>query len=267
MNNPPSYIIVFLIATIIVIVVVLVLLVLLILYNQKRQRAYMANMENLKMNHEKHLLKTQVEIQEQTFKNIAQEIHDNINLSLTLAKLNLYMLGQNGPERSPDTINRSIGLISSAITDLSAISRGLNSEVICQQGLLRALQHEVDRIGRNTNLIIHLVISGEPVYLDSSRELFIFRIVQEAFNNIIKHAEANIVELRLHYNCARLDMTITDNGKGFKREMLSPKQGAAGLTNIETRTKSFNGSFTLQSAEKAGTQLFITIPYDRNEDN
>ncbi len=267
MNNPPSYIIVFLITTIIVIVAVLALLVLLILYNQKRQRSYLENMETLKMNHEKHLLRTQVEIQEQTFRNISQEIHDNINLSLTLAKLNLYMLGENGEEKSAEGINRSIGLIGNAITDLSSISRGLNSEVICHQGLLRALQQEVDRIGRSTQLHIHLVISGDPVYLDSARELFIFRIVQEAFNNIIKHAEAKIVELRLHYNCRQLDMTITDNGKGFNKELLTTKSASAGLTNIETRTRWFNGSFTVQSEEKAGTQLFITIPYDREQEH
>jgi two-component system, NarL family, sensor kinase len=227
----------------------------------------MQNMETLKMNHEKNLLKTQVEIQEQTFRNISQEIHDNINLSLTLAKLNLYMLGQGGEEKTSDGINRSIGLIGNAINDLTAISRGLNSEVICQQGLIRALQQEIDRIGRNTALNIHLVISGEPVYLDSARELFIFRIVQEAFNNIIKHAEARVVELRLGYDCARIDVTITDDGKGFKQELLGEKAGSAGLTNIRTRTKWFNGSFSLQSEEKAGTQLFITIPYDRTENN
>jgi two-component system, NarL family, sensor kinase len=223
-------------------------------------------METMKLNHEKHLLRTQVEIQEQTFKNIAQEIHDNINLSLTLAKLNLYTLGQNG-DKTGDALTRSISLIGNAISDLTSISRGLNSEVISQQGLLRALEQEVKRIGRSTELTIHLVVSGEPVYLDSSRELFIFRIVQEAFNNIIKHAEANIVELRLHYNCERLDLTITDNGKGFKHEQVTLKPGAAGLTNIKTRTKWFNGDFIVHSAEKAGTQLFITIPYDRNAEH
>ncbi len=267
MNNPPSYIIVFLIATIIVIVAVLALLVLLILFNQKRQRSFIQSMETLKMNHEKQLLKTQVEIQEQTFRNISQEIHDNINLSLTLAKLNLYMLEDDEKVKASDAVNRSIGLIGNAITDLTAISRGLNSEVICQVGLIAALQQEVDRIGRNTRLKIHMVVGGEPVYLDSARELFIFRIVQEAFNNIIKHAEATSVELRLHYNCSCVDITVTDNGKGFKKEKLAVKEGTAGLTNMETRTKWFNGNFSLQTAEQAGTQLFITIPYDRKQDN
>src|SRR5688572_29078863 len=126
MGTPPPYIVVFLVVTIMAVTAVLGLLMILILLNQKRQRTFEKSTAKMKLDHEKHILSTQVEIQEQTFLNISQEIHDNISLSLTLAKLNLYMIGQKEGELPSEVIERSINLISTAIADLSAISKSLH---------------------------------------------------------------------------------------------------------------------------------------------
>jgi two-component system, NarL family, sensor kinase len=264
MGTPPPYIVVFLVVTILAVAAVLGLLMILIMLNQKRQRTFEKNMARLKLDHEKHILSTQVEIQEQTFLNISQEIHDNISLSLTLAKLNLYMIGKKEGEIPSEVIERSINLISTAIADLSAISKSLNPELITQLGITKALQQEVDRIRRCTKLDIDLAITGEPVYLTADRELFIFRIVQETFNNVLKHAEASKVKLEMHYNNSQVELSFEDDGKGFNTEVLKHKKGqSAGLTNMENRISRFKGDFQLATQPEKGTKLFVTIPFQQ----
>jgi two-component system NarL family sensor kinase len=264
MGTPPPYIVVFLVVTIMAVAAVLGLLGILILLNQKRQRTFEKSTAKMKLDHEKHILSTQVEIQEQTFLNISQEIHDNISLSLTLAKLNLYMIGQKEGELPSEVIERSINLISTAIADLSAISKSLHPELITQLGITKALQQEVDRIRRCTKLDIDLAITGEPVYLTADRELFIFRIVQETFNNVLKHAEASRVKLEMHYNNSHVELSFEDDGKGFNTEVLKHKKGqSAGIANMEKRISRFNGDFSLAAEPEKGTKLFVTIPFEQ----
>jgi two-component system sensor histidine kinase DegS len=102
------------------------------------------------------------------------------------------------------------------------------------------------------------------VFLDSQKELVIFRIIQEAFNNIIKHAKATSVELELHYNHDHVKILIADNGKGFCKESVEKnksKGSTAGLNNMQKRASLFNGRTIIDSAIGAGTTILITIPY------
>jgi len=261
-QTPPTYVILFLIAAIAAIVATISILLILILINQRRQRHFEKSMEELKLDHEKNILKTQTEIHEQTLKNISREIHDNIHLSLIMAKMSLFGLALEDRKDIATRSDQSIALISNAITDLSAMSRSLNSDLITSQGLIKALQQELERIKRCTRLAVELQITGEPVYLECEKELFIFRIVQEAFNNVLKHARANNVWLNIHYENNLLGIRIKDNGQGFVEEAPG-KKGAAtsGLANIRYRTHLFNGSVSIKSEVEKGTELFVTIPF------
>jgi signal transduction histidine kinase len=246
----------------IAIVAVLCVLLILILVNQKKQRQFEQRVADMKLDHEKTLLKTQTEIHEQTLRDISREIHDNIHLSLIMAKMNLYDL-----EEHPDAEIRGRGqisgkLVSNAIEDLSAMSRSLNSDLIRSQGLIKALQSEVERVRRCTKLIVDLNITGEPIYLHCEKELFLFRLVREAFNNVLKHAKAKSVELSLHYNNRALDLNIIDDGEGFdEATVIASGKTMTGLTSMRKRMEFFNGSLRLKTELQKGTELFVTIPY------
>ena len=138
-------IVVFLIATTILILLLAGLIITLIYFYQKKQLAYQQNMETLKLNHEKTLMETRLEIQENTFQQISREIHDNINLSLTLAKLHLNTLNWDEREKTASQINSSIELISQSITNLSDISKSLNADIINSQGLITAVNREIQK--------------------------------------------------------------------------------------------------------------------------
>jgi len=154
--------------------------------------------------------------------------------------------------------------ISKAIIDLSNISKGMNSELIANQGLVEALKKETNRLSELDLFELSYHITGSPVFMDSQKELVIFRIIQEAFNNIIKHARATLVKLNLEYSTDHINVLIADNGKGFCKEEVEQnknKESNAGLSNMQKRAMLFNGKTIIDSTVGAGTIIYVTIPY------
>ena len=228
--------------------------------HRKRQIAYEEKLINIQSDYERNLLKTKLEIQEQTFQNISCEIHDNISLSLTLAKLHLHTIDWKNEETRNEKIDTSINLLSTSIAELRDISKGLNADVIIQHGLIKALEDELHRIRQAGMFLVDFEITGIPEYMDHQKELIIFRIIQEAFNNIIKHSGATKTKLLLNFNVSILSIIISDNGNGFYKDLtLSNRQ--AGLKNMETRIRILKGEMKIESRPGAGTILSFTIPF------
>ena len=252
----------FLVVTTLLILFLVALISTILLLYQRKRIAFIRNVEKMRLDYEKNLLKTQLEIQEHTFQNISQEIHDNISLSLTLAKLNLNTIRIHHKEATQESIKDSISLISNAIMDLSNISKSLNSEVISSHGLITALQVEIEKIKKCGKYDVLFDISGEPVYMEPQKELLLFRITQEALNNIIKHARATCIKLRLNYQNDQVDLNVEDNGIGFIIDSIKSQTNGmkAGLTNMATRADLIHGTCRIESVPSLGTRILITAP-------
>lgn len=264
MQKTPDDIIVFLVVTIFLIILLGSFIITILFLYQKKQMIYLKELEKIKSDYEKNLLKTHIEIQEQTFQAISRDIHDNINLSLTLAKLNLNTLDLADIEKSDQVIS-SIEFISKAIIDLTDISRSMNSDVISEQGLIRALELEIEKLKKLKCFFIKFEVSGNPVFMDANKELVIFRIIQESFNNILKHAQARQIQLFMHYNLDHVEITASDDGVGFNKPTKKESHGKArptsGLLNMRKRAEILNGSFHINSHPGLGTIIKISIPY------
>ena len=246
--------------TITFLILLLSLFILTILYlYRKKQIDYQHNIQKIQSTFEKNLLTTQLEIQEQTLENIAKDIHDNISLSLTLAKLHLLTLDFEDLTRSKKMMGSSIDLITKALIDLTDISKSMNPSVIQQIGLIDALKIEVDRIRKINLFDIEMCVRGSPQFLNSKTELLIYRIIQESLNNVIKHATATRVIVDLFYDHEYIVFKVADNGKGFNPEMPINRYGS-GLHNMKSRAKELNGSFQIESGIQLGTKIIISIP-------
>ena len=211
---------------------------------------------------QKHLAITKLEIQEETFQNISREIHDNIGLSLTLAKLHLNTLTLDQSQTISPNIMSSIELITQAINDLSDISKSLNSDAIRTQGFLNVLKQNLERIKKSGKYEISLEIEGQPVFMDEQTELVLYRITQEALNNIIKHSNASEIQFKLHYTETYLRLSIHDNGIGInwaQLEKTKSKRIMAGLNNMKARIKIVNGTCIIHS-DDSGTTVIVTAP-------
>jgi len=183
-----------------------------------------------------------------------------------MAKLNLNTIELKDYESAESKVNSSIDFISKAITDLSNISKSLNSDIILNHGLINALETEIKNINFNGRVEIDFQVSGSPIFLDSQKELVAFRIVQESINNCIKHSNAQQLWLNLNYEETKLNLCIKDDGKGFDlEEKLHSKQNGgngSGLINIQNRAKLISGSSQIESIKGKGTIINVMIPYN-----
>ena len=267
MEESQHIITLFIITTAIILLFLAFVFTLIFIY-KKKQSKLIRDFEIFRINHEKIILKTELEIQEQTFKNISQEIHDNISLSLTLAKLNLNIISYDAREEFKKTLENSVDLISKSLKDLSDISKSLDSDLIKSHGLLHALEAEKSHINRSRLFEVNLCVMGEPLYLDSQVELILFRMVQESCNNIIKHSEGKRISITLKYLKNKLHLAVADDGKGFdlqKVNLNAEKKNGSGLNNLRNRAQIINANVELISRMGTGTTVNITLPFDKTK--
>jgi signal transduction histidine kinase len=258
MQKSPYDLIVFFIVVSLLLAGLVAFIIIMLYKYRKKQIGYETKLRQLKLDYEKMTLSSQLEIQEESFNRVAREIHDNINLSLTLAKLNLNTLEREGSDLDSNQINNSISLITKSITELSNISKSLNSDIILQQGLIRAVEEEIQKIREIKLFALNYNIVGTPIYLEGQKELIIFRIIQEGFNNVIKHSKASEVNLNIIYK-DNLKIELCDNGRGFSPTS-TPSNGEAGIINMKGRVQLLNGQFEIRSCEGIGTSIIISIP-------
>lgn len=264
-SSSTEAIIIFVIVCTLLIALLIGFITVMIYRYQQKQNTYFKELEELKIAHANEMLQSQLEIQEQTFENISREIHDNIGQKLTLAKLHLNTLDMNEINKASVQLNDSVSIISEVINDLSDISRSMSSEILLNNGFINGLEFEVAQLNKSRMYRIKLLVTGEPVFLDSQRELVLFRIVQEALNNIVKHAAAACISIHLHFHSRVLTLKIIDDGKGFEQEHYT--NHGTGLTNMKRRAGFLEGRFNIESKPGKGTVINIEIPLYETEQN
>jgi signal transduction histidine kinase len=232
----------------------------LVMVYRRKQMEYIHEQSRMKAAFEKELLEAQLEVQEQTMKHIAQEIHDNIGGTLSLAKLNLNTINPDKPGESLDKISNTKELVTKAIGDLRTLSKTLHKEAVLSAGLVKAVEMELKLIDKAAVFETSLNITGEPQPIDPQKELILFRTVQEALNNAIKHAAATLIEVNMHFQPSGLSLSICDNGKGFELQSIeNDSERGSGLRNMKNRTKLIGGELNIADGQP-GTQIHISLP-------
>jgi len=197
----------------------------------------------------------QVAIQEESYQQISSELHDNACQTILLSILNLQRIDKSNPTLK---ISDTIQLLEETLHEIHQLSRSLNGELILSIGLRAALEKQLDRMQQACGMQTSLSIQGNPYYLTDEIELIIYRIIQEALNNILKHAKASRVEVELNFLNQALTVKVTDNGKGF--DMQKEGRESAGLRNMNFRAQSLHGKLKIQSAPNQGSCLTLQIP-------
>lgn len=246
-----------LLTTFIFLLAPLALVVYVTIYN-KRKKKHIEEKANLKNAFQQELLKTQIEVQEETLGNVGREIHDNITQVLSFVKLNLALAVNAEPADQQKKINESRELIARAINDLRHLSKSLNFEHIMQHGLLNALQAEADRINNSGIIQINLRIDGDSYSLGAQRELVFFRIFQESLNNTLKHAGASRINITLQYSEQLFNLTLEDDGMGFSPDEMQGNAGS-GLKNMQNRAAMMGAVTSLYSSPGKGCSINVTL--------
>ena len=226
---------------------------------QKRKNRYFKEKQEMETKFQAAILETQIEIQEQTLKNIAQEIHDNIGQVLILAKLNLNTFPPITDTDTASKVNDTKQLVSKAINDLRDLSRSLHGEKITELGLQESIVNEL-RILQNTGLYqTRLHLSGSKYRMPPQKEMVLFRIVQESVNNAIKHAHAKNIEISLLYEPSVFRLVVADDGNGFDESLLKGTDTGIGLKNMKNRAVLIGGTFSINSSPGNGASIKVEI--------
>lgn len=213
------------------------------------------------------LLKASIEIREQAYKHISMELHDNISQILSLVKLNLNCITAQKNEHQDKLLEDAKMYLSKCISDISSFSKTLDSEVILSNGLMHAIAFEVYHLNKHFNDKIQLDIIGNNIELTKNEMVIIFRIIQEALNNIIKHSQATEAKIICEQKADSFHIQIKDNGKGFDVENIydiKKSQFMSGLKNMHLRTQIIGGNLSIQSAPNKGTNIDLIISTIKN---
>jgi signal transduction histidine kinase len=232
--------------------------------NEEKKMNVLMEKENLLAQihlHEQVLLKTKLEIQEQTLYNISNEIHDNLGQSLSFIKLKLNSIHAHNADKSKDIIAESVALLTKVIQDLRDLAKTLNTDFITSAGLVSAITQQLDFLKKTGAYYTELTVTGEEIKCQPHHELVLFRIVQELLNNIIKHAAADRILVRIQYQAEGLVIVVQDNGKGFSLHPHQPvHRDGLGLSNVRSRIRLINGTIEFESSQGKGTRIIIQLP-------
>jgi len=215
-------------------------------------------LEHELLNQQKAINQATISVQEKERAEISKELHDNVNQVLTTTKLYLDLALAN-PELKDELITKSSVNIINAIAEIRQLSQSLMIPSLGDLGLIDSIEDLIENI--NATKKITAVFVREEIdenSLNENQKLTLFRIVQEALNNVIRHAEATktIVELSLRRN--QIKLGIKDDGKGF--DPTAAKKGA-GLNNIRNRVYLLNGSLTVKTEPGKGCTLLVKLPH------
>ena len=246
----------YVIAGTIIFLVLAALFLVFIVISLSRRRRLQQEKRVMQEQFKQELLRAQLEIHENTLKNVSLEIHDNIGQTLSLAKLNLATLILNSNLQTDEKIKDSHQLVTKAIHDLRGLSRSLDTDYVRHNGLLPSVAHELKLLGKAAEIETKLNLVGQPVLPGPEKSLIMFRIIQESLNNIIKHAEAKEISVNVEQNEKTLAVKIIDNGRGFD---MTQVEAGLGIRNMQHRAVLIGARIDVESRPGRGTEIRLEL--------
>jgi len=200
-----------------------------------------------------------IQSQEKEKNDLGKELHDNINQILSTVKLYLSMLSKGESRPEDNLIEKSSDYVMLAIAELRKLSHSLVAPSLGDISLEEALMHLASDANLFNKFQVNLSIAENYKKLapDKDMELMFYRIIQEQLNNIIKYANASIIEVSIDINTADIILRVADNGIGFD---VSKKTEGIGLKNINNRVSFYNGIMSIISPDTGGCCLEVLIP-------
>jgi signal transduction histidine kinase len=203
--------------------------------------------------------------QEAERKRIAAELHDSLGQNIIIIK-NRALLGK----QSGDDMNSVSGQLdeiakaaSATLDDIRKIAYNLRPLNLERFGLTDTIVQTVNDVGKATGIALEVKIENIDKFLRPEVEIQFFRIIQEALNNIVKHAQATSGSVSVSVMDGSIRLVISDNGRGFELTAQS-RPGGFGLDGIAQRVNIIGGEFGIDSSVGHGTRVTVTVPVDRS---
>lgn len=205
-------------------------------------------------------------VREEEQRRIARELHDEFGGVFAALKFNISWLEQKLP---PDgslqqKVKATSALVDTGIRAMRSIVSQLRPSGLDDLGLVAALESYIDEFQERTGIECSLQNKDEDLRLDQDSGMAVFRIVQEALNNVFKHAQASKVNVALRKTAKSIVLQIKDNGKGFLLDD-SALEGSYGLLGVRERAMMAGGLSRIRSEPGKGSRITVCIPYGRRD--
>lgn len=197
---------------------------------------------------------------------IALNLHDEMGATLVAIKMGLVWMASKLPADAPQLSLEAARLIELSVDGMDVMRQvvtELRPNLLADVGVLAAIKDFVKKFRQHMNLECELSLPDSVLCLDEKQSLTIFHIVQEALNNVAKHAKASIVTVRISPRRKSLLIVISDDGIGF--DPVVQKGGSFGLLGIRERALMVGGRARIRSVPGKGTGVSVSIPYAGNE--
>lgn len=209
------------------------------------------------------LTRVALQAREEEKSRVAREIHDELGQKMTALKLDLLQLRAelNQPnQRVSECLLRMQQLVDETVANTRRIAADLRPLMLDDLGLGAALEWQVQQFRLRTDIVCELLVDPELDRLSSDIASHVFRIVQEALNNVAKHAAAQTVSVHVVDEGNAVAITISDDGIGLKPQAKS-SGSKRGLVGIRERAAAQGGDFELENLSHGGVKLSVTLPY------
>ena len=222
------------------------------------RRITKSKIENLENQQKLMALDYMVQGQENERRRIAQDLHDGLGGILSTAKLQIAKVNEELDKLSQlDVVSQAQNMIDRAHNEVRRISHDMMPGALIDLGLVAAVEDLVESVGNSNNFKISIIDHTDDFQLTEIQKVQLYRTIQELVNNIVKHSEANKVEITFDKTEDQYEIIVADNGIGF--DFNSSKQKGLGLTSIENRIKYLNGDVKFSNSEP-GVLVKVSVP-------
>ena len=248
----------------------LIAIVLTSLYLIRANRAIFARLATLSEQRSE-LAQKLISTQESTLRHISRELHDEFGQVLTAIGSLLGRLGNQVPTDSQirADLQEVREIAQSTLNNIRGLSQALHPVLLEEAGLESTLDWYIPTTARQTNLTLHYQKSGTPFSVDTSVGVHIYRVLQEALNNVNRHSGSREAWVRLNFLSAALQLEVEDHGKGIASGAAGQQKaaGGIGLVGMRERAELVGGRLELlqSSAHDTGTVVRLTVPRERAE--
>ena len=210
---------------------------------------------------EKRVINAIINTEENERKRFAKDLHDGLGPILSTVKMSLSALTDRIKDPSGSVILTNTNhLVNEAISTIKDISNNLSPHVLSNFGLASAISAFTTKINQTKAVEIDFKSNMEAQRLDNEKEVVVYRAVCELINNSIQHSGASRIEIELNKHEKFITLQFYDNGRGFDTSSISKEDTkGTGLSNIETRVKTVEGVFILESTPGKGTSALIKL--------
>ncbi|MBP3193360.1 sensor histidine kinase [Natronogracilivirga saccharolytica] len=210
-------------------------------------------------------LSSKIETIEEERRKISRELHDGVGQMLTAAFLNLEVLEsaiENGDDNALSVLHKIRKLLDTTIQETRNISHSLRPSILDDFGLIPGLRMLAEEFSDATGISTIFQHFNFDARLDPKLETTLYRICQEALNNIARHSGATEATIEIFKRSGNILVSINDNGKGIPKNYHKSQnfRAGTGLNNIKERIELHNGKLSINTMNKSGTELLIEFP-------